>query len=412
MAKTPKRKQSSDFDVIIIGGGMVGATIAAGLGKAGIRCALVEKHPPDLNPGDDISLRVSAITLASQRILTHVGAWPMIEHMRAQPFTEMQVWDQEGFGNIHFDCADVGEPIMGHIIENNIIVAGLWKTLPTCAGVTTFCPASVEHMERDNDRMRVTLSNSVVLSADLLIGAEGANSIVREFAGIELKVSDYQQSAVVANIRPERWHRDTAWQRFTPTGPIAFLPITDELCSIVWTNDTARAEEVMALDETEFCKQLYAAFDGRLGMLELVSERAAFPLIKRHAVDYVQPGLALAGDAAHTVHPLAGQGVNLGLADAAVLMEELIRAAGRRQPLGDLQVLRRYQRRRKGDNLLMQNAMSAFKHLFGSTLPPVSFARSLGMDMTNHLPPVKNLVNRYAMGLEGDLASIARPPVT
>ncbi len=412
MARKPKTPRTSEFDVIIIGGGMVGATIATGLGKAGIRCALVEKNPPDLNPGDDISLRVSAITLASQRILTHVGAWPMIEHMRAKPFTEMQVWDQEGFGAIHFDCADVGEPVMGHIIENNIIVAGLWKTLPTCADITTYCPAEVENIERDDEKMRVTLSNSVVLNADLLIGAEGANSIVRDFAGIELKVSDYQQSAIAANIKPEQWHRDTAWQRFTPTGPIAFLPITDELCSIVWSNDTARAEEIMALDDDEFCKQLYAAFDGRLGLLELVSERAAFPLIKRHAVEYVQPGLALAGDAAHTVHPLAGQGVNLGLADAAVLIEELVRARAARRPLGDLAVLRRYQRRRKGDNLLMQNAMSAFKHLFGSTLPPVSLARSLGMGLTNHLPPAKNLINRYAMGLEGDLANMAKPPVS
>lgn len=411
MAKRAPSKQTNQYDVIIIGGGMVGASIAAGLGKAGIRCALVEKNPPKLKPDDSIGLRVSAITLASQRILTHVGAWPVIEQMRAKPFTEMCVWDQVGFGSIHFDCADVGEPIMGHIVENDIIVAGLWKTLPSYPKVTTYCPASLEAIKRNEEKMHVTLSNSMVLSADLLIGAEGALSVVREFSGIELKVSDYKQSAIVANIKPEHWHQDTAWQRFTPHGPVAFLPVSDELCSIVWTNDTDRAEELMALDDEAFCKALYAAFDGRLGMLTLASDRAAFPLIKRHAVDYVQPGLALAGDAAHTIHPLAGQGVNLGLADAAVLVEELILATGKHRPLGDYQVLRRYQRRRKGENLLMQNSMSIFKELFGSRLPPLGFARSVGMNMADNIGPLKNSINRFAMGLEGDLSEMAKPPL-
>jgi len=410
MVSKAQRNKSGTFDAIIIGGGMVGATIAAGLGKAGISCALVEKNPPKQKPVDDIGLRVSAITLASQRILTHVGAWPMIEHMRARPFTEMHVWDQQGFGSIHFDCADVGEPVMGHIVENDIIVAALWKTLSAASSVTSYSPASVENIQRDGDKMQITLSNGSVIRSDLLIGAEGANSLVREFSGIKLKVSDYKQSAIVANVKTGLWHRDTAWQRFTPTGPLAFLPVSDELCSIVWSNDTSRAEELMALDEAEFCKSLYAAFDGRLGALQLVSKRAAFPLIKRHAVDYVQPGLALAGDAAHTVHPLAGQGVNLGLADAAVLIEELVHAVARGQSPGDYAVLRRYQRRRKGDNLLMQNSMSAFKHLFGSTLPPVGFARSLGMDITNRISPLKNLINRFAMGLEGNLSDMAKPP--
>jgi 2-octaprenylphenol hydroxylase len=259
-----------------------------------------------------------------------------------------------------------------------------------------------------DEAVRLELNNGEVLQTRLLVGADGARSWVREQCGIAVTSTDYHQRAVVATVRTEQPHRDTAWQRFLPGGPLAFLPLPEGYCSIVWSTTPEHADALLAMDETAFCAALTDAFAARLGKVQSAVGRAAFPLSAQHAGRYVQPRIALVGDAAHTIHPLAGQGVNLGFADSAALAEVLIAALQKRQDIGSLGVLRRYERWRKGENLLMLEVMTGFQKLFGSELTAVRQARNLGLNLVQRLMPVKNLIIRRAMGLQGDLPALAR----
>jgi 2-octaprenylphenol hydroxylase len=242
----------------------------------------------------------------------------------------------------------------------------------------------------------------------LLVGADGAQSKVRQLAGIDTRGWNYEQKAVVGNVRTAEPHQATAWQRFLPTGPLAFLPLQDGRCSIVWSTTPEQVDALLALDDAAFAEALAEAFDRRLGEIIEVGPRGAFPLRLQHTRDYVKPGLALIGDAAHVVHPLAGQGVNLGLLDAATLAEVILDAITAGQEIGAFRVLRRYERWRKGDNLLMLGVMDGFKRLFSNPLPPVQLLRNLGLNLTDAAGPLKNLIARRAMGLEGDLPRLAR----
>ncbi len=401
---------NTDYDLIISGGGMVGAMLAAALGHADLNIALLEGTPLErIQPGVELDCRVSAINRASQRMFASVGAWDGMTAWRVSPFRTMRVWDAAGFGQIHFDSADLGEPLLGWIIENRVIQSALLERAQQRPAVTLLNPVALESAEAlAGNGWRVQLTDGRILTTRLLVGADGAQSKVRQLADIDVRGWDYDQKAIVANVRTAESHQETAWQRFLPTGPLAFLPLSDGRCSIVWVMAPESADELLALNDAEFAEALAAAFDQRLGAIGAVGSRGAFPLRLQHARAYVKPGLALMGDAAHVVHPLAGQGVNLGLLDAATLAEVILDALAVGHDFSSIKTLRRYERRRKGDNLLMLGVMDGFKRLFGNAPPPVRLLRNLGLNLTDASGPLKNLIARRAMGLEGDLPRLAR----
>lgn len=411
------------YDVIIVGGGMVGTALAVALASQPfanpLRIALIEAQAPCAMPQIDENTafepRVSALTQASRQLFVNIGVWPHIVRQRYGLMQQMTVWDADGTGHIEFRAEDIGQSELGFIVENHIIVAALFERLEGFENIDLIAPARIEGLGNYQQGQRtVRLQDGRELSAGLVIGADGAQSRVRELSGISYQEKSYQQSAIVTTVKTAQPHQHTAWQRFLDTGPLAFLPLRsregdDHSCSIVWSLDDEKLDAKMALDDAAFSTALARAFEHRLGDIVAVDKRFAFPLRQRHADMYVQPGLALLGDAAHTIHPLAGQGVNLGLMDAAVLTEELMRASRRQLELGELSILQRYQRRRRGDNALMMGTMSGFKRLFGETALPVRWLRNTGMNWLNELGPVKNRITAHAMGLSGDLPELAKP---
>ena len=400
----------ADYDLIIAGGGMVGSTLACALSDADFKIALLESAPLErIRPGEETDLRVSAVNRASQRIFAALGAWSDMTAWRVSPFRDMRVWDAGGFGQIHFDSATLGEPLLGWIIENRVIQYALLERARQLPAVDLLCPAALETAwSEDAGHWRVRLTDRREFTTRLLVGADGAQSKVRELAEIDTRGWSYHQKALVANVRTAEPHQETAWQRFLPTGPLAFLPLHDGRCSIVWSTTPEQADQLLALDEYNFAQALTEAFERRLGEIVQVGPRGAFPLRLQHARAYVKPGLALIGDAAHVVHPLAGQGVNLGLLDAATLAEVLLDGLAAGHEVGALRVLRCYERWRKSDNLPMLGIMDGFKRLFGNSLPPVRLLRNLGLNLTDAAGPLKNAMARRAMGLEGDLPKLAR----
>ncbi|VAW74019.1 2-polyprenylphenol hydroxylase [hydrothermal vent metagenome] len=389
----------TDFDIVISGAGLVGLALAAALGRDGFSVALLEARLPvqDWKAGS-IDLRVYAISRASQRLFESLGVWSAIEPL-AQPYRDMRVWDAGSEGEVHFDSAELGEPDLGHIIESRVIERALLEAVENRDTVTRFCPASLREFKAVDGRQRIELESGESLTTQLLVGADGKQSRVRDLAGIHVQVSDYGQQALVAVIATEKPHCETAWQRFLSSGPLAFLPLHDGRCSIVWSATSDKARALLALDDEAFCHSLGNAFDHRLGEITGCGERVLFPLQGQSAASYVQPGLALVGDAAHVIHPLAGQGVNLGLKDVQALADTLHVAQEQGRNIGAFSVLRRFERARRGDNMLTQATMGGFKQLFGSTLAPVRFARGLGLKLFDRATPIKTHLIRTAMGL-------------
>jgi 2-octaprenylphenol hydroxylase len=397
---------SDRYDVVVIGGAMVGATAALALAETGRRVAVVERsEPPRFEADADWALRVSAISRASQRVLTRLGVWAGVEARRLTAYRRMCVWDAGGAGEIGFDAADLDEPDLGHIVENAVIQDALLEALREHAGVDWRCPGELAGVEIGGDGACVRLADGSELACALVVGADGAQSRLRAQLGIDWLERDYAQKAVVATLQPEQGHASTAWQRFLPSGPLALLPLADGACSLVWSTDSEAADALVALDEAEFEDAVTEASAARLGRLGLRSVRRAFPLRGAQAREYVRHRVALVGDAAHVIHPLAGQGANLGFMDAAALSAAVGDAAG---DVGGLRGLRRYARMRRADNLLMQRAMEGFSGLFGSPLAPVRWARNLGLGLTDRAPPLKRLFMEQALGLSGDLPPLAR----
>ena len=394
------------YDVIINGGGMVGATLACLLAKQGLKVAVIEAFKEqEFSAGDAYDLRVSAISRASQNALKDAGAWDEILAMRASPYEVMDVWDATGDGNVRFNAAELGEPELGHIIENKVIQIALSNTLKTVSNVDVYQPDSLKNYTLGADETKVTNETEIIkvglesgesISAQLLVGADGARSKVRDLAGIEINRDDYGQSGLVAVVKTEKHHEYTAWQRFQSTGPLAFLPLSDGCCSIVWTLPSDRADYYLHLGKNDFKKALAEALDFKLGKVTKVSERAAFPLQGSQASQLIKERIALVGDAAHTIHPLAGQGVNLGIKDAVELATQIYQAT---QDVGSSKLLRRYERARKGDNLITMRAMEGFRLLFGHSAAPVKSLRNFGMNLFNQSSMIKNEVIRKAMGL-------------
>ncbi|UHD14434.1 UbiH/UbiF/VisC/COQ6 family ubiquinone biosynthesis hydroxylase [Thiocapsa bogorovii] len=402
--------EGSAFDLVVVGGGMVGAALARACSGKGLQIAVIETREPRRDwPAGEIDLRVSALSRASQRILARLGAWERIAALGANPYRKMCVWDALGGGSIHFDAQSLGEPDLGHIVENRVIQLALWETLESSPDIRLVCPASIVEIERTETESRVVLGDGQVIAGRLLVAADGRDSLVRELSGIETEGRDYDQRAIVANVRPQEWHQETAWQRFLPTGPLALLPLADGRCSIVWSATEERAAELLAMGDAAFSAALTDASEARLGALVVEGPRAAFPLRLQHAKQYVLPGLALVGDAAHAVHPLAGQGVNLGFLDAAELAAAIDLALERGRDIAGLWALRHYERARRGDNTAMLAAMDLIKRTFSNDVPPLAAARSLGLTLTDRIGPIKALFMERALGLGSDLPPLARP---
>ncbi|WP_150911040.1 UbiH/UbiF/VisC/COQ6 family ubiquinone biosynthesis hydroxylase [Marinobacter halotolerans] len=402
---------SADFDILVVGGGLVGSAAALGLSQQGWRVGLVESQPgesldaeiPPAAAVDDFDPRVSALSLASQSLLEQLGAWDGVRKGRHCPYQAMTVWDGDGTGRIQFEAAELQAPSLGTIVENRAVVKSLFLQLAE-SSVELIDGVKVAGWWQDAALSGVRLDDGRSLAASLVVAADGPASRLRQWAGLPTREWDYDQQAIVCTVKTTHGHRSTAWQRFSQTGPLAFLPLCNEqgdshFCSIVWSQDTAEARRLMDLDDGAFAGELERAIERELGAVESVSRRFAFPLRQRHAKDYVANGIALVGDAAHSIHPLAGQGANLGYSDVRALLEELSRAKTVGLSPADATVLARYQRRRKGENLAMMAAMSGFKQLFARDELPVRWLRNTGLRWFDRLGPVKHRIAAQAMGL-------------
>ncbi|MDH5613098.1 MAG: UbiH/UbiF/VisC/COQ6 family ubiquinone biosynthesis hydroxylase [Gammaproteobacteria bacterium] len=389
-------KKETHYDVLIVGGGMVGLTLANLLRDSGLQIGVVEKLEPKVI-SDEIDIRVSAINRASLAIFKSIGAWPaMVE--RAGAFRDMHVWDATGAGMIHFDSAEVGLDTLGYIIENRVIQQALQKAMQQADNIEWICPATIDSIKLSDDTQQLHLEDGRTLECRLLVGADGSRSQVRAAAGIEFERLSYAQQAIVCTVATELPHAETAWQCFTPDGPLAFLPLVNEQSSIVWSLEESKVDAMLALDEAAFCRALEQAFEYQLGAVTLVSERAAFPLGHGHVDQYVRSGLALVGDAAHNIHPLAGQGANLGFLDAACLADVIIQARAANRQWSALHSLRKYERARKGENRLMESAMTGFKLLFSNDNPMLATVRNAGLGLVDQVPLIKQQFMRHALG--------------
>ncbi|SDY66505.1 2-octaprenylphenol hydroxylase [Pseudomonas sp. NFIX28] len=401
-------------DLLIVGAGMVGSALALALQDSGLEVLLLDGSPLKVKPFDTeapFEPRVSALSVASQRILERLGVWEGVTRRRSSPYAEMHVWDGSGTGQIHFSAASVHAEALGHIVENRVVQDALLERLHNC-DIGLLANARLEQMRRSGDDWLLTLADGRSLRAPLVIAADGANSAVRRLTGCATREWDYLHHAIVTSVCCTEPHQMTAWQRFTDNGPLAFLPLErdgqHDWCSIVWSTTPSEAERLMALDDSSFCQELERAFEGRLGAVLSADPRLCVPLRQRHAKRYVAEGLALIGDAAHTIHPLAGQGVNLGFLDAAVLAEVLLQAASRGERLADTKVLSRYERRRMPHNLALMAAMEGFERLFQADPLPLRWLRNTGLKMVDQIPEAKALFVRQALGLTGDLPELAR----
>jgi 2-octaprenylphenol hydroxylase len=405
-------RKADQVDVVVAGAGMAGATLSCALATAGLNVSLVESGPAPQWNRENYDLRVSAINLASQNILMALGVWPAIQQKRVSPFDDIEVWDENSTGRIFFSAADAGLRHLGHIIENTAISAALHEKFEQQERAQMHYGLSIDQFQSEEDEIFVTTHKGQVFRARLLVGADGALSRVRELANINLYQYSYRHAAIVGHVVTEKSHRQTAYQRFLSSGPLAFLPLADQRSSIVWSADISLAEEILQLPDNEFQQRLENAFQNRLGHITSVSHRQKFALFHRHAKRYIGNRIALVGDAAHTVHPLAGLGANQGLVDAATLAEVLIDSANREHDLGSQGTLRRYERWRRSENQLVLNTLDGLYHMFGSGHPMITNIRGLGLNMTNRMTPLKMMLLRRATGLSGDLPQMAKPSLS
>jgi 2-octaprenylphenol hydroxylase len=340
--------------------------------------------------------------------LQRLDVWSQIQSWRTTAYHRMVVWDANGAGEIEFDAAEAGEPDLGHIVENHLLERALFERVASLPDVEWIDQSPVEQIVTDEREAVLTLDNGKMIMARLLVGADGVNSKVREALGFEVQQKAYQQKGIVALVHMQQHHQQTAWQRFTKDGVLALLPVADGGFSIVWSVAKDKADRLLQMDDAEFSNALTVASDGRLGEVKKVSKRLAFPLSGMQAKPHIKPRVVLVGDAAHRVHPLAGQGANLGFLDVAELAGILNQTD--RDP-GAMLVLRRYQRARAGDNLAMQKLMEGFQAVFINDNPVLGFMRGIGLNLTNKIKPLKYEMMRYALGSRPDTPELAKPRI-
>jgi 2-octaprenylphenol hydroxylase len=403
----------ADYDVVIVGAGLIGASMALSLRGSGLRLALLDSQPTlsdqalmaDLTSDTPVfDARVSAITPASRAFLESLGVWQTMTQWRVSPYTHMHVREADGTSCINFCAADIHASALGHIVENRISVAVLHQQLQSQSLLDCMVPVSVNAVITEPDVARLMLDNGKQLSTRLLIAADGALSPVRAMTGFVTREWDYEHEAIVCSVRTEQKHAQCARQIFMDEGVLAFLPLaaagneSGHWCSVVWSVLPSRSQALMGLPDQDFCQALTYASERWLGKIQQTSKRFSFPLTQRHAVDYVQGRTVLVGDAAHSIHPLAGQGANLGLADAAALAQELINAKAAGRDPADPLVLARYQRLRKPHNLSMMLMMEGFKRLYAEQPLALRWLRNTGMKAVNQWPLLKHHLIREAMG--------------
>lgn len=385
------------FDISIVGGGMVGAAAALALGRAGLQVALIEKQAPaEFEPNSVPDLRVSSINLASEAWLKYLGAWQVLEQMRLCPYQRLQAFEQPE-SVVTFNASDIKRSHLGHIVENNLLQLALWRQFGT--NIRLFCPSSVTALQQTVDSAILTLDSGELLNTKLVLAADGGNSQIRQLAGIGTNGWQYSQACLVALVNTAYPQQDVTWQQFTPTGPKAFLPQPGNQGSIVWYDEASTVKQLAALSPAQLTQKLINVFPAQLGKVEVVGS-AWFPLARMDANRYYSGRVVLAGDAAHTINPLAGQGVNLGFADVKLLIELIIDAHRHNTDIGNTALLQRYQRKRKPANLLMMTAMDGFYQVFGNEIAPLRTVRQLALNVAARSKLLKMLVARYAVGSE------------
>lgn len=393
------RRRPPTLDVAVVGGGMAGAATALALARAGFATALLEaRQPKAWDMAGEVDLRVVGLAPSSIALLQNLGVWTSIRDARCSTYTHMHVWDAENGAALDFAAADTGHDGLGCIVENRLVQTMLWNALPA-AGVRVLCPAQVEGMQAQADRIGLNLADGSTLSARVVVAADGAASPLRQLAGIATRGHEYAQRAVVAHVTTELPHQRTAWQRFLPGGPLALLPLADGRSSIVWSMSEVEAPRVLALDDRAFMDALGVASDFRLGRIMASTRRAAFPLKLQLATNYQAQRMVLLGDAAHAVHPLAGQGVNLGLRDVVELRDTLLAARVAGRDIGAAHVLRRYARRRRSADTLDALSFDALARVYAWRALPLVAARGVGVRLLGHLPPAKRRIVEHAAGV-------------
>ncbi len=415
------------FDIVVVGAGMVGAALATGLGREGLAVAMIDRAAaPEFDPGAAPDIRVSALSVGSERYLDDLGAWSRILDMRATPYRRLAVWDEtphpltrlvpRRLAEVTFDARDLGTSHLGHIVENSITQQALWQTAEAEPGVTVMAGCGVASVDQGKDQATITLDDGQTLTASLVIGADGAQSRIRDMAGIGVTRDQYGQQAMVISVRYRGEVEDITWQGFYPSGPRAFLPLHsageafpgESWASLVWYDAPEQLARLKSLDNEALMAEIQNAFPGDLPVLTHIDTRASFPIARQHARHYYSGRMVLAGDAAHTINPLAGQGVNLGFQDAQCLqatIREALRAGG--DPANP-QWLARYEQERRPANRRMMLTMDLFYHLFSNRIPPVHLLRNLGLGTARALPFARNRVARYAMGIDDQLPAVLR----
>ena len=384
---------TDSFDIIVVGAGMVGASAALALAQQGHKIAIIEhSQEQTFDNTQDYDLRVSAISPSSEKLIASLGVWPLIQSQRACPYYKMTVWDENSQGALHFDAANQAHNHLGHIIENKLITYALHQQLKHNDLISSYWQNSVSAINETEDSISVTLKSNININAKLLIIADGKFSTTRQLLDIKTVSKSYKQQAIVANVDTELSHQNTAWQRFLETGPLAFLPLSNSQSSIVWSCSDELSISLMDLDDDDFCRQLSQAFENKLGSVTKTSQRARFPLSWQYAEQTVKGRSILIGDAAHSIHPLAGQGVNLGFSDVQLLSTLLTKTA----LLKPKKLLRKYERQRKHDSSITLQGMTAINTLFSSKNSLISQARGFGMNVIDQQIGIKRSIIQSA----------------
>lgn len=399
----PDRYTERSADVLIVGAGIAGLSLAIALSKSDCHVVVIDgaDRPKPVNAGvalNDWDLRVSALTPTSIRFLESLGVWQRIPSERTAPYQAMCVWDADGTGRITFNAEDVAAPCLGHIVENRQTVQALLECAEACSGVELRWQSALESLSRIPDGWSIDCAGDQRLSAQLVVAADGARSKVRQLTAQPTRDWDYHQSAIVGTVALSSPHQATCWQAFLSTGPLALLPLPDpSKVALVWSLDVQEHAGVAALSDTAFIEALNQALGPLAPHAEAVGTRVSFPLKQSHAIDYVDDALVLVADAAHSIHPLAGQGINLGLSDVRILAQELLAGCAGGLTVSSPVSLKRYQRQRKSENLAMMAAMEGFKRGFGSPHPAAVILRNIGLNMVERQPLLKRWFMRQAI---------------